>query len=73
MDVVNRASLLVVQGVEQGARFELGEQPIAMGRGVQNEVRILDTEVSRLHATIPNRRQYNLDAIVRELVATKRA
>ncbi|MBC8115916.1 MAG: GAF domain-containing protein [Candidatus Saccharimonas sp.] len=50
--VVNRASLLVVQGVEQGARFELGEQPIAMGRGVQNEVRILDTEVSRLHATI---------------------
>ncbi len=52
MVVVNRASLLVVQGVEQGARFELGEQPVAMGRGVQNEVRILDTEVSRLHATI---------------------
>lgn len=52
MVVVKRASLLVVQGVEQGARFELGEQPIAMGRGVQNEVRILDTEVSRLHASI---------------------
>jgi len=52
MVVVNRASLLVVQGIEQGARFELGEQPVAMGRGVQNEVRILDTEVSRLHATI---------------------
>jgi two-component system, NtrC family, sensor kinase len=52
MVVVNRASLLVVQGVEQGARIELGEQPVAMGRGVQNEVRILDTEVSRLHATI---------------------
>ncbi len=49
---VNRASLLVVQGVEQGARFELGERPVSMGRGVQNEVRILDTEVSRLHATI---------------------
>ena len=30
-------------------------------------------DLSRLHATIPNRRQYNLDAIVRELVATKRA
>jgi two-component system, NtrC family, sensor kinase len=50
--VVKRASLLVVQGVEQGARFELSERPVSMGRGVHNEIRLLDTEVSRLHAVI---------------------
>jgi two-component system NtrC family sensor kinase len=49
---VKRASLLVVQGAEQGARFELGTQPISMGRGAQNEVRLHDTEVSRVHATV---------------------
>lgn len=49
---MKRASLLVVQGPEQGARFELGAQPISMGRGVQNEVRLHDTEVSRVHATV---------------------
>lgn len=49
---MKRASLLVVQGAEQGARFELGTQPISMGRGAQNEVRLHDTEVSRVHATV---------------------
>lgn len=52
VDDVKRASLLVVQGAEQGARFELSNRPISMGRGVQNEVRLHDTEVSRVHATI---------------------
>jgi len=50
--VVKKASLLVVQGVEQGARFELGDRPLGMGRDARNEIRILDNEVSRLHATI---------------------
>jgi len=49
---VVRATLLVVQGPDQGARFELGERPVGIGRGVQNEIRILDSEVSRRHARI---------------------
>ena len=49
---MNRASLLVVQGVDLGARFELTDRLAAMGRDVKNRVRILDTEVSRFHATI---------------------
>jgi two-component system, NtrC family, sensor kinase len=47
---VGRASLLVIQGVDQGARFEIGEEPVGVGRGARNEIRILDTEVSRQHA-----------------------
>lgn len=50
--MVKRASLLVVQGAEQGTRFEVREAPIFMGRGVHNEVRLHDTEVSRVHASI---------------------
>jgi two-component system, NtrC family, sensor kinase len=50
--VVKNASLLVVEGVEQGARFELGDRPLAMGRDARNDIRILDSEVSRNHATI---------------------
>src|SRR5581483_11201625 len=49
---VNGASLLVVQGLETGTRFELRETPVHLGRGAQNEFRILDTEVSRNHAEI---------------------
>lgn len=49
---MKRASLLVVQGAEQGARFELGHRAISMGRGIHNELRLHDTEVSRVHASI---------------------
>ena len=49
---MKKASLLVVQGVEQGTRFELVDRPLALGRDARNEIRILDSEVSRLHATI---------------------
>ena len=49
---MKNASLLVVEGVEQGARFELGDRPLAMGRDARNDIRILDSEVSRNHATI---------------------
>ncbi|MFQ5734231.1 MAG: ATP-binding protein [Planctomycetaceae bacterium] len=47
-----KANLLVIQGVDQGTRFELGTQTAGVGRGVKNKVRILDTEVSRRHAEI---------------------
>lgn len=46
------ARLLVVQGVDQGRRFEVSRSPVHIGRGVQNEVRILDTEASRRHAVL---------------------
>ena len=49
---VKNASLLVVQGVEQGTRFELGDRPMAVGRDARNDIRILDSEVSRNHATV---------------------
>jgi signal transduction histidine kinase/pSer/pThr/pTyr-binding forkhead associated (FHA) protein len=50
--VVPTASLLVIQGVDQGTRFETESGRIRIGRGAQNEIRILDTEVSRRHATL---------------------
>lgn len=51
-DDVPTASLLVIQGVDQGTRFEIESGRIRIGRGAQNEIRILDTEVSRRHATL---------------------
>jgi len=50
--VVGKATLLVVRGVDQGSRFEINETPKSLGRGVRNEIRVLDTEVSRQHAQI---------------------
>jgi signal transduction histidine kinase len=52
---VSQATLLVIQGVDQGARFEIDEAEAGLGRGVQNAVRIHDTEVSRAHARIDRR------------------
>jgi signal transduction histidine kinase/pSer/pThr/pTyr-binding forkhead associated (FHA) protein len=49
---VDKATLLVVRGVDQGSRFEIRDVPQSLGRGARNEIRILDTEVSRLHAEI---------------------
>jgi pSer/pThr/pTyr-binding forkhead associated (FHA) protein len=49
---VGKATLLVLQGVDQGTRFEIDDLPVSLGRGVRNEVRIPDTEVSRQHAVI---------------------
>ncbi len=49
---VNGARLLVVQGVDQGRRFEVDSSPMRIGRGVQNEIRVLDSEVSRRHAVL---------------------
>lgn len=47
-----KASLLVIHGPEQGARYELGGQPAVLGRGMHSQIRIPDTEVSRMHAVI---------------------
>ena len=49
---MSKATLLVIQGVDQGARFEVGAEPAGVGRGVGNAIRVLDTEVSRQHASI---------------------
>lgn len=47
-----RATLLVIQGIDQGARFEVGDDRLSIGRGHQNEIRIPDTEISRQHAYV---------------------
>ncbi len=49
---MSKATLLVIQGADQGTRLELSDQGIGIGRAVWNELRILDTEVSRDHALI---------------------
>ena len=46
------ASLLVIQGPDQGIRFVLDRRPAGIGRGVRNHVRLNDTEVSRQHALL---------------------
>jgi two-component system, NtrC family, sensor kinase len=49
---VPKATLLVIRGVDQGARFELDGSDSTIGRGVRNDIRILDTEMSRNHAIV---------------------
>jgi two-component system NtrC family sensor kinase len=49
---VHEATLLAIRGVDQGTRFHLTDEPLGIGRGVRNGVRILDTEVSRNHAVL---------------------
>ncbi|MEZ6055392.1 MAG: ATP-binding protein [Planctomycetaceae bacterium] len=46
------ARLLVLQGVDRGRRYEVGEPPIVIGRGARSDIRIHDTEVSRHHAEL---------------------
>ncbi|MFO0951703.1 MAG: ATP-binding protein [Isosphaeraceae bacterium] len=46
------ASLFVIQGADQGKRFELGAGPTALGRENSNPIRLHDTEVSRRHAEV---------------------
>ncbi len=49
---MSQATLLVIQGVDQGTRFEIDADDVGLGRGVHNAVRIHDTEVSRAHAKL---------------------
>ena len=47
------ASLFVIQGADQGKRFELkSTKPVALGRDNSNAIRLHDTEVSRRHAEL---------------------
>jgi signal transduction histidine kinase/pSer/pThr/pTyr-binding forkhead associated (FHA) protein len=46
------ASLFVIQGADQGKRFEFKSSPVALGRENSNAIRLHDTEVSRRHAEL---------------------
>ena len=45
-------SLFVIQGRDQGKRFELRESVLGVGRDPSSGVRLHDTEVSRRHAEL---------------------
>ncbi len=46
------ASLFVIQGPDQGKRFNLAQVCVSLGRDTTNTIRLNDTEVSRQHAEI---------------------
>lgn len=46
------ANLLVIQGVDSGLRFDLTSESVSLGRGIHNDLRLGDAEVSRLHVRI---------------------
>jgi signal transduction histidine kinase len=46
------ASLFVIQGADQGKRFELKDRAVGLGRENSNPIRIHDHEVSRRHAEV---------------------
>src|SRR5947209_15186977 len=46
------ASLLVIQGADQGKRFEFTSGPMPLGRDNSNAVQLHDNEVSRRHAEL---------------------
>ena len=47
-----RASLNVVRGPQVGITFELGSEPLTVGRSPQCSIFLNDMTVSRMHATI---------------------
>ena len=51
------ASLFVIQGADQGKRFEFKSCPVALGRDNSNAIRLHDTEVSRRHAELRQEEQ----------------
>lgn len=48
-------SLFVIQGRDQGTRFQLEEPVVTIGRGAANVVQLHDTEISREHAELRRR------------------
>ncbi|MFP6766793.1 MAG: ATP-binding protein [Planctomycetaceae bacterium] len=46
------ATLLIVEGIGQGTRFQIGRRRAGVGRGADNAVRLPDSEASRFHAAI---------------------
>lgn len=55
-------SLFVIQGRDQGTRFELDQETVSIGREASNSIQVHDTEVSRRHAEI--RRAGDLHTLV---------
>jgi signal transduction histidine kinase len=49
-------SLFVIQGADQGKRFEFVAGPVGLGRDSSNTIRLHDTEVSRRHAELRQER-----------------
>ena len=47
---MSRVTLLLIQGTDQGQRFEFSQDEITIGRGATNDIRLHDTESSRRHA-----------------------
>ncbi|MHB1037740.1 MAG: ATP-binding protein [Pirellulales bacterium] len=45
-------SLFVIRGNDQGARFELEDPTVGLGRDASNAIQLHDTEVSRRHAEV---------------------
>jgi two-component system NtrC family sensor kinase len=45
-------SLFVIQGRDQGQRFQLDEPEVSIGRISENAIQLHDTEVSRKHAQL---------------------
>ena len=46
------ASLFVIQGRDQGRRFDLEQETVTLGRDNDNVVQLHDSEVSRHHAEV---------------------
>ncbi len=46
------ASLFVIQGADQGKRFELTSRIVGIGRDASNPIRLHDSEISRKHAEL---------------------
>ena len=49
---MSTASLVIVEGVGRGTRFQIGRQRVGIGRSSENAVRVADSEASRFHAAI---------------------
>ncbi|MEX0819821.1 MAG: ATP-binding protein, partial [Pirellulaceae bacterium] len=46
------ASLFVIQGSDQGRRYDLDDEAISLGRDNDNQIQLHDSEVSRHHAEV---------------------
>ncbi len=49
---MENAKLLVIQGIDQGTRYDIGDEPVGLGRDVVNTISLHDTEISRCHAQV---------------------
>src|SRR5207244_11978122 len=55
------ASLFVIQGADQGKRFEFTSGPVTLGRDNSNAIQLHDNEVSRRHAELrPEAKGYQI-------------